>query len=239
MLNPRLGGGFSLFDLAPRDSIFLAGYDAGGSALVMLGGDREFTRSRPFIKGIISVESPLWSAYTEETLEYEEPPAGAGWFARFRAGLGWKLSGLMPKKTAEPAPFPGLAYPLLFLVSDRVLGPGRRYDAVKRQLRASSSPVLLAAPEGAGPLDYSDFPLTYPLFSALFPGRHKEAWRAREATGYTASIMAAFAARVLETGISGAPGGSPGTALPQKAPLPADMHIESRSALNLLDHRLY
>jgi hypothetical protein len=218
LLNPRLGEGLSLFDLAARDTMFLAGWDAGGSALVLLAGDSEFVRTHSYIKGIIAVESPLWSSYTGEVREYGEPPPDAGWFFRVKAWAGRRLGELKPKKTAGLEAFPGCGYPLLFLVSDRALDDkfSRPYEAVRQYLRLSPSPVMLAAAEGAGPLDYSDFPVKYPLLSVLFPGRRKGVWNARDAAGSTASIIADFAARL------------PGTSLLQKTPLPANMHIEGR-----------
>jgi hypothetical protein len=157
--NPRLEEGLSLFDIAGRDSVFLAAYDAGGSALLMLSGDRDFVRSRPFIKGIIAVEPFLDSAVV---------------------------------------PRPG--YPLLVVASDRALddSPGWQYEAVRLCLQSSGQPAVLAAIDGAGPLDYSDFPLKYPLVSFLFPGRRGKAFDPREAAGGTAAIIARFTFRTLE-----------------------------------------
>jgi hypothetical protein len=159
-LNPRLDEGLSLFDTAGRDSVFLGAYDAGASALIMLSGDRDFVRSRPFIKGIIAIEPPL----------------------------------------SGPAAVPKPGYPLLVVASDRALDdpPARQYDAVRLCLQTSGQPAILAALDGAGPLDYSDFPLKYPLISAFFPGRRREAFKPREAAGGTAAIIARFAFRVLE-----------------------------------------
>jgi hypothetical protein len=158
--NPRLDEGFSLFDIAGRDSVFLGAYDAGASALIMLSGDRDFVRSRPFIKGIIAIEPSL----------------------------------------SGPAAVPKPGYPLLVVASDRALDdpPARQYGAVRLCLQTSGQPAILAALDGAGPLDYSGFPLKYPLISAFFPGRRREAFKPREAAGGTAAIIARFAFRALE-----------------------------------------
>jgi hypothetical protein len=222
LLNPRLDEGLSLFDIAGRDSVFLGACDAGASALIMLSGDGDFVRNRPFIKGIIAIEPPLWSAYTEEVREYGEPPPGAPWFRRFWAGLGRRLDSLKAKKIAGPAALPRPGYPLLILASDRILGesPGRRYEAVRLYLQTAGQPAVLAAMDGAGPLDYSDFPLKYPLVSAFFPGRRREAFNPREAAGGTASVIARFAFRVLEAEVPALRG------LPLP-PVPANVHIEN------------
>jgi hypothetical protein len=224
--NPRLDEGLSLFDIAGRDSVFLGAYDAGASALLMLSGDRDFVRNRPFIKGIIAVEPPLWSLFTEEVREYEEPPPGASWFRRLRAGLGRRLDSLKSKKTVGPAAVPRPGYPLLIAASDRVLDdpPARRYEAVRLYLQASGQPVVLAAMDGAGPLDYSDFPLKYPLISAFFPGRKREAFDPREAAGGTAAIIARFAFRVLEAEVPAFRG------LYAPPELPANVRIESNNS---------
>ncbi|MDR3192368.1 MAG: hypothetical protein LBT87_04820 [Treponema sp.] len=228
-LNPRLDEGLSLFDIAGRDSVFLGAYDAGASALIMLSGEGGFVSIRPFIKGIIAIEPPLWSAFTEEVREYEEPPPGASWFRRFWAGLGRRLDSLKAKKTAGPAALPPPGYPLLILASDRALDepPSRRYEGIRLCLQRADLPVILAAMDGAGPLDYSDFPLKYPLVSAFFPGRRREAFKPSEAATGTASIIARFVFRVLEAETPAFQG------LEVPPELPANFHIESRKALNL------
>jgi hypothetical protein len=227
--NPRLAEGLSLFDIAGRDSVFLGAYDAGGSALIMLSGDRAFVRSRPFIKGIIAIEPPLWSVFTEEVREYGEPDPGASWFRRFWAGLGRRLDALRPKKLAGPSALPPPGLPLLILASDRIQddAPGRQYEAVRLCLQTAALPAVLAVTEGAGPLDYSDFPLKYPLISALFPGRRREAFKPQEAAAGAASIIARFVFRVLEAETP-APEG-----LRVPPELPANVRVESRNALNL------
>jgi hypothetical protein len=187
--NPRLDEGLSLFDIAGRDSVFLGAYDAGASALIMLSGDGDFVRSRPFIKGIIAIEPPL----------------------------------------SGPAAVPKPGYPLLIVASDRVLDdpPARQYEAVRLCLQTAGQPVVLAAIDGAGPLDYSDFPLKYPLISAFFPGRRREAFDPRKAAGGTASIIARFAFRVLEAEAPVFRG------LYTPPELPANVKVESRNAFNL------
>jgi hypothetical protein len=227
--NPRLDEGLSLFDIAGKDSVFLAAYDAGGSALLMLAGDEDFVRSRPFIKGIVAIEPPLWSAFVEEVREYGEPPPEASWFRRFWAGLGRRLDSLKPNKTAGPTALPKSGYPLLVVASDRILddSPGRQHEAIRLCLHTTDQPAVLAALDGAGPLDYSDFPLKYPLVSAFFPGRRRDAFKALDAAGGTASIIARFAFRVLEAEVPAFRG------LYAPPELPVNVRVESRNAFNL------
>jgi hypothetical protein len=62
----------------------------------------------------------------------------------------------------------------------------------------SSTPAALLSVEGAGILDYSDYPSEYPLYSAFFSGIKKARWKSEDFIQGTASIMAAFAALVIE-----------------------------------------
>ncbi|MDR2618063.1 MAG: hypothetical protein LBC62_04250 [Treponema sp.] len=198
--NPELREGLSLFDTASKDDLFLAGYDTGASALVLLAGNPSFTRTWQAVKGIIAVESPLWSLYRQEERVFEAPPPDAGWFASMRAGLGSWAASLKPKKITGLREIPGAVLPVLYLVSDRALEAKYRlkYEAVFGSLKAGKKPAVLAAAAGAGPLDYAGFPSKYPLLSRLYNGRQEDVWKDREAAGGTARIIANFAAVILE-----------------------------------------
>jgi hypothetical protein len=220
--NPELGEGLSLFDLASREDLFLAGYDISASSLVLLAGSPSFTRTWQAVKGIIAVESPLWSLYREEERVFEALPPDAGWFASVRTGLGNWAASLKPKKIAGLREIPATGIPVLYLVSDRALDAKYRlkYEAVFGSLRAGKKPAVLAAACGAGPLDYAGFPSKYPLLSRLYDGRQEDVWKGRQAAGGTAQIIANFAAVLLEAeGASGVP--------LSVEPLPQGIRLES------------
>jgi hypothetical protein len=189
--NPPLGEGLSLFDIAGRDQVFLGAYDAGASALIALAGDGDFAETRPAIKGIIAIEPALRPAAAKD--------------------------GALPPGGSPPG------CPLLLLASDRILdvSPGRQYAAIRLCMESSLSPVVLAVLEGAGPLDYSDVPLKYPLISAFFPGRRREKFKPSQAAGAAAAIIARFAFLVLEAETPALQG------LPPE--LPANTYIETRN----------
>ena len=239
--NPRVEG-TPLFDIASSDAVFLAGYDAGGSALILLGNSLTMTRTagsslpnRAFspgglnIRGLIVIETQLWSVYREKALKISDPPPGTGgfrgWFQSIRYSLNrWYLE-MQPKKLAGLGQIPELSAPVLFLVSDKCRENkyrDGRYLALFRSFNAARGPAVLASADGAGPLDYSDFPVTYPLITALFPGRLKPARSNLEAPAVTAGIISYFAARVLE-----AQEGEPSPL--GKASLPAGVLVESRN----------
>jgi hypothetical protein len=55
------------------ECIFLAGYGAGGAALLLLSGSSDFTARYPSVRGIIAVESPLLSVLQGEEEAFPGP----------------------------------------------------------------------------------------------------------------------------------------------------------------------
>ena len=195
--NPRLEGNSRLFDIASRNAVFLAGHDAGGSALVLMGNSLPLTMGGIKIRGIIAIESYLWSIYREEAPEILPLPPDAGWFLSVRHGLGSWYQSAKPKRITGMAPIPELSIPLLLLVSDRSLEPKHadgRYSALLKIYKAARGPASLVSSDGAGPLHYSDFPVSYPIITALLSGSQKQVWNNNETPARTAEIIAAFAA---------------------------------------------
>jgi hypothetical protein len=169
---------------AEKGALFLVGWGAGGSALHYLAAEQRppagrfvprragAGRALEGVFGLVMVESRLWSLWEPELLPADEAaparnPLRRGleiagrWFARFR-----------PEKIRGPGAVEAPAIPLLYLVSDRAFEEqdGGDYGALFAGLRSARHPAALAALEGAGPLDYGDFPAEYPLYSVLFPG---------------------------------------------------------------------
>jgi hypothetical protein len=71
------------------------------------------------------------------------------------------------------------------------------YQAVLTSFRTGSGPAALAAIEGAGSLDYQDYPVTHPIYSFLLPGL-KTAQKSINPVSDTASIISNFASFVME-----------------------------------------
>jgi hypothetical protein len=220
--NPSIGEGLSLFDPISRDAVFLAGYGAGASALVLLAGNPGFVQENPSVKGIIAVESPLWSLYRQEERVFETLPHDSGWLRSVRAGLGRWFASLKPKKITGLGEIPAAGFPVLYLVSDRVLDPKSRpdYEAAFRSLQRGKKPSVLASADGAGLFDYAGFPSRYPLLSWVFSGRKQAVWKDSQAAGGTAQIMVNFAALLLDAEGSGA-------AALKTEPLPRGIHLET------------
>jgi hypothetical protein len=121
------------------------------------------------------------------------------------AARNW-FAGFLPDKMGGPGAPPRPLVPVLYLASDWTFDRGQEtYAALFSGLRDSPAPAALAALSGAGPLDYTDFPLEYPLYTVLFPGRSE----ARDAAGApiiqtrisqdTAALIARFC-RLVTTG---------------------------------------
>ncbi len=185
--------------------VFLAGYGAAGSAMIYAAETPDFAARYKNVKGIIAVESRLWSAYYREVPAAPFVPENAGWFFRFGVGFKSWLQNLKTQKITGVERLPRPRLPVLYIVSDRAFAGDAKssgnvrsnsYQAVLETMKSSSEPAALAAVEGAGPLDYSDFPLTHPLYPRLFPGAVKAAKPAVPVTD-TAGIIGNFARMLL------------------------------------------
>jgi hypothetical protein len=205
--------------LPPDRPVFLAGYGAGGGALVYLAGSAEFTAQYPAVRGIIAIESPLWSVFHAKEHTFREIPENSPWFTAVRIKTeNWFIK--RRQRTLSPGNLPEPAVPFIFLMSDRVLDQGpdqNRYAAVYSVLRNSRNPAALTAIEGAGPLDYSAYPVTHPVYRVLFPSLGESTLEGNVLADDTVTIITNFAALI-----------SGGETLDLRKPN-ANLHIESRS----------
>jgi len=192
--NPHLEGKGPLFDAASKDAVYAAGYDTGGSALILLGDS--FSAPNIKVRGLIAIESPLWSLYRGEENLMPDLPADAGWFQSVKHGVMRWLFDIKPKKIIGLAAVPEIQAPILFLVSDRSRTPRYskgRYGALFECFASSRGRAILASVDGAGPLDYSDFPSCYPIVTALMKGPGKSGRSVFDKPPPTDAIIAWFA----------------------------------------------
>ena len=204
--NPWLRGTDRLFDFASEDAVYIAGYNEGGSALIFLGDSLMETRTRGTvitdshsgglnIRAFIAIESQLWSAFREEVVSIPDIPAGANWFQSTSHGIQRLFMEVKPKKIAEPEQVPQLSTPVLFIVSERVREPkysNREYRALYRCYNAAQGYKAMTSINDSGPLDYSDFPVRYPLLASLL-NRFKRPIHNLDAPAETAAIITQFA----------------------------------------------
>ncbi|MDR2718967.1 MAG: hypothetical protein LBB89_13010 [Treponema sp.] len=184
--------------------LLLAGYGASGSALAYLAGEREFIARYTNILGVVAIESRLWSSYLPEPRNIPQVPAYAGIIMRQWANIKSHLVNVLPQRVNRSGPLPGAGIsfrglPVLYLVSGRALDSKKQkpYQAVFDSMRSGLGRVAIAAIQGAGPLDYQDFPFTYPIYSFLLPGL-KGAEKSEDPIGDTAGIIGNFASFLLE-----------------------------------------
>ena len=198
-LLPRLP---ALLGVAGHDElppILFVGYGAGGSALAYMAGEGGLLDRHSDALGVIAIGSRLWSSYLGEP-RVIEPLTDTGMIPRMRTNIANWYQGIRPQRVSRTGPLPEAGLPVLYLVSGRALGTGRRqlaYQAVFDALRSSYGPVALATIESAGPLDYQDFPLTQPMLSFFLSGL-RGAERSEDPIGDTAGIIGNFASHLLE-----------------------------------------
>jgi hypothetical protein len=206
-----------------RNTIFLAGYGSGGAALTYLSGQEDFAARYPQVKGIITVEAPLFSSMASDPpYPPEESPS---FFTRVKLFF----HQFFPKEITHIENIPRPLLPALFIVSDRVIQDrDGRYETILRALGASQNTSLLAAVPGAGPLDYSNSPRYYPILSFLFPG---DADTESQAAGaeVTALLITNFAALILS--------GEEDTSSLLTTPLDRDIYLETGGVWNIPNSR--
>ena len=183
----------------------LVGYGAGGSALAYLADESDFTSLYSNVRGVVAVESHLWSAYVPEPPVVRRVIFRQGVISRQLSGIVNFFERMEPQRVSRKGPLPGVkllgdGLPVLYLVSDRALDSpkGQKpYRAVLDTLRSGAGPVAFAVLEGAGPLDYQDYPFTHPIYSFFLPGLNG-ANKSNDPIGDTASIIGNFASLLLE-----------------------------------------
>jgi hypothetical protein len=212
LLLPRLPSLLSRDDNIPP--LLLAGYDAGGSALAYLAGENSFVSANGYVRGVVAIEGRLWSSYLPEVRPVPPmpiTPGVRGVFARFWANILNRLNNLKPQRVSRSGLLPGAGFtrpglPVLYLVSGRALdiSEGQKpYQAVFDTLRSGSGPAAIAALEGAGPLDFQDYPLTHPIYSFLLPGQENARQISENPISDTASIIGNFASILWEQAETG------------------------------------
>jgi len=203
----------SLLNYTGNDNVppvLLAGYGAGGSALAYLADESSFMSTYSAVRGVVAIESRLWSSYLPASRNPPAFPTNGGVVRRYWANIVNRLDNMRPQRVSRSGPLPGAelsgrGLPVLYLVSGRALDTSqgqKPYQAVFDTLRFGSGPVAIAAIEGAGPLDYQDYPLTHPVYSFLLPGlkgaQQSAALQGTDPVGDTAGVMGNFASFLLE-----------------------------------------
>ncbi|GHV11482.1 hypothetical protein FACS189491_02790 [Spirochaetia bacterium] len=214
---------------ADPETLIIAGYGAGGAAAAYLAADPAFINKNRQLRGIVTVESGFWSVYRPEERIPLLVPDSANWFKNAWIAIQNWFTGLRTLKMTGLGTIPQPNVPVLYAVSDRAVDPqtghfapeaaqGRYRAAFDLLQKAGPAPAALVALKGAGPLDYTDYPVEYPLYSALFLGLEKTGSQGRDFMEDTAAVITGFAAAVLK---------APETL--RKGATRADFHLSTRS----------
>jgi hypothetical protein len=218
---------------ADRSTVFLAGYDAGGAALLELAGGPDFAARYPAVKGLIAVESPLLSVLTRE--ETPAPPPNDNRFIALWSEICRRVASLLPQRITSIGEVPRPGVPVCFILSDKVTETrhrDNRYGTILKILHNAAVPAILTAAVGAGPLDYSDIPEKYPLYPFFRPGGKRSLLQRTHGPGETAALMTNFAAAVLDIDQEGVEKAA--QVLPRKPLTLQNFHIETNDDWNSL-----
>jgi len=137
--------------------LYIIGYGAGGAAALRYLAQH---KDNP-VSALINIEGPLFYS-----LEFNERGTEA-------SGVKGFLATLLPLSFSHIGAIPLIEKPLMVLVSDRIKKTeerDHRYASLVRVVHQSEAPALLVALTGAGPFDYSDVTVQYPIYSALLGG---------------------------------------------------------------------
>ncbi|GHV50850.1 hypothetical protein AGMMS49579_05120 [Spirochaetia bacterium] len=187
---------------ADPETLIIAGFGAGGAAAVYLASSPAIMAQNRQLRGIVTVESGFWSSYSEEERIPRSIPATTNWFKKTGSAVQNWFANLRPLKMTGLGTVQRPVIPTLYLVSDRALeGVAQTQYAAAFDLlqKPGPAPAALIALKGAGPLDYTDYPVEYSLYSALFPGQgEKTGLRGQDFIENTTAVITGFAAAVLQ-----------------------------------------
>jgi len=235
-LLPRINNLLSETSYGEMPPVILAGYGAGGSALVYLNAEGGFTSDNNML-GIIAIENRLWSSFETESPDLPRILSTRGFSYRGFQGLLDRLPLILPRTLKRAEALPPANLPVLYLIGGGALkhpsldyGMGKNpYQAIFDTLRLAPGPSAMATIIDASPLDYQDFPLTHPVYSFSLA----KAKNAAKTVGDTASIIGNYASMLLERSVQAAEPDIydpwlPVTIIPPLSPINGSLYVESK-----------
>jgi hypothetical protein len=237
-LLPRINDLLSETSFGELPPIILAGYGAGGSALVYLNAEGRFISNNNTL-GIIAIENRLWSSFQTESSDLPKILSTRKFSFRGFQGIFDRLPHILPRTLKRSESLPPANLPVLYLISGRALmypsldyGTGKNpYQAIFDTLRIAPGPSAMAVVIDASPLDYQDFPLTHPVFSFSLA----KAKNAAKTVSDTASIIGNYASLLLERSVQVTEldldiydTWLPVTVIPPLSPINGSLYVESK-----------
>ncbi len=195
----RILAGDGWFSDQDVSRITAAGFGIGGAAALLYAAEADPRK----IRSVIALEAPVHSY-----LEAASPPEQAGSNdAEESGGIQSRILSAAGKAKATFAvrAVKGIArradaaiaprVPTMMLASDwirEIPRRDRRYGTLVRVLRASSVPCVIVSASGAGPLDFTDVPIDYPVFSFFARGSDKFIPFRTSFASHAAALSASF-----------------------------------------------
>lgn len=206
-----LAGDERFTDIDPT-RISVAGYGAGGAAAAMYAAEAD----PETIRSVVAVESPVHAYLSAESEAAAQSSAEGGlddglyprmrrWFGKAKTALSVrKVRGGIRGDEASMRP----RVPVLFLTADwirQIPLRDERYGTQVRLFRLSGKDCAIVSAAGAGPLDYTDIPLDYPVYSFFARGKDRFIPHGTSFASQAAELTARFAEDFFSSG-TGLPG---------------------------------
>jgi hypothetical protein len=194
--------GDARFGAVDAARLSVAGYGAGGAAAALFAAEADPAE----VRSVAAMEAPIHSYFTFGTAEDEIPRTG---LARYFRGVerAFRIRTAQGSVRGErPAAAPRV--PVLVLAADWI-GDARlrerRYGTLIGLFGSSPGPSAIASAAGAGPLDYSDIPLDYPVYAFFARGADRFIPFGTSFSSQAADLVAGFA-ESFSDGLKPAPG---------------------------------
>ena len=182
--------------------ISVVGYGAGGAAAAMYAAEADPAE----VRSVTVIEAPIHSYFTIRTDTEELSPSGitrylglakrALRFRTVRSSIQGDSAAVIPR------------VPALFLTSDwisEVPLRDNRYGTLVRLFRLSGETSAMAFVAGAGPLDYTDIPIDYPVYAFFSRGKDRFIPFGTPFSSRAAELVSSFA-EDFSAGLKPAPG---------------------------------
>lgn len=166
-------------------SVRIAGWGAGGAALVLLND--EFINQYD-IESAVIIESPFYSFFeAPKSDSLNEEPHKGGVITQTLDKVDSWLKEHSDKKV-EPMPnMPLAAVPISIITSD-LINSKESYRALKSFVNQNKN-IIFTPVRGAGQTDFCDAPLKYPFITALVHGKAERVWQPENSVHETARLI--------------------------------------------------
>ncbi|MDR0526213.1 MAG: hypothetical protein LBG79_00125 [Spirochaetaceae bacterium] len=169
------------------DSVRIAAFGAGGSALVLLCNNEEFNKYG--IESAVIIESKLYSLLETRQADTVYNKTKGGVITNFiNSVLVWVNE--HREKPLEPVnETPSPLFPLEVITADTLQDENTGSNRALLAFVRKNKQVKLNVVPGTGPADFCDAPLKYPFITALLRGQTERIWQTEDSVPKTARLI--------------------------------------------------